>query len=87
MFKKLGYILGLFVFSFVAFFILKSANLSTFVDSVENRSFDLRQAILINNGAKEINPDIMIVAIDDATYEYILDNYGISNFLVRPASS
>ena len=76
MFKKLGYILGLFVFSFVAFFILKSANLSTFVDSVENRSFDLRQAILINNGAKEINPDIMIVAIDDATYEYILDNYG-----------
>ena len=76
MFKKLGYIFGLVVFAFVSFLILRSANLSAFVDSVENRSFDLRQSILINEGAKHVNNDIVIVAIDDASYEYILDNYG-----------
>ena len=76
MFKKLGFIFGLIVFAVISFLILKSANLSAFVDSVENRSFDLRQSILINEGAKQINKDIVIVAIDDASYEYILDNYG-----------
>ena len=76
MFKKLGFIFGLIIFAIVSFFILKSANLSAFVDSVENRSFDLRQSILINEGAKQVNKDIVIVAIDDASYEYILDNYG-----------
>lgn len=76
MFKKLGFLFGLIVFAVISFLILKSANLSAFVDSVENRSFDLRQSILINEGAKQINKDIVIVAIDDASYEYILDNYG-----------
>lgn len=76
MFKKLGFIFGLIVFAVISFLILKSANLSAFVDSVENRSFDLRQSILINEGAKQVNKDIVIVAIDDASYEYILDNYG-----------
>ncbi|HIT92209.1 MAG TPA: diguanylate cyclase, partial [Candidatus Stercorousia faecigallinarum] len=41
-----------------------------------NRTFDLRQSILINEGSKKANKDIVIVAIDDATYEYILDSYG-----------
>ena len=36
----------------------------------------MRQSILINEGAKKPSEDIVIVAIDDATYEYILDNYG-----------
>lgn len=76
MFKKISYILGLVIFAVFAFVILKSANLSAFVDSIENRTFDLRQSILINQGAKKANEDIVIVAIDDATYEYILDNYG-----------
>lgn len=76
MFKKLSYIFGLVIFVVFAFVILKSANLSAFVDSIENRTFDLRQSILINQGAKKANEDIVIVAIDDATYEYILDNFG-----------
>lgn len=76
MFKKLGYIFGLIILAIITFFIFKSANLSSFVDSVENRTFDLRQSILINEGVKKVNPNIVIVAIDDATYEYILDNYG-----------
>ncbi len=76
MFKKLSYIIGLIFFGLFAFLIFRNANLNTFIDSIENRTFDLRQSILINQGAKKANEDIVIVAIDDATYEYILDNYG-----------
>lgn len=43
---------------------------------IENRTFDLRQSIMINANTKAPNPDITIIAIDEASYEYILDNYG-----------
>ena len=76
MFKKISYAIGIIFFVIFAFFILKNANLSSFIDSVENRTFDLRQSIMINEGAKKPDKDIVIVAIDDATYEYILDTYG-----------
>ena len=76
MFKKISYAIGLVFFAIFAFIILRNANLSSFIDTVENRTFDLRQSILINEGAKKPSEDIVIVAIDDATYEYILDNYG-----------
>lgn len=76
MFKKLSYGIGVIFFIIFAFFILKNANLNTFINSVENRTFDLRQSIMINEGAKKASDDIVIVAIDDATYEYILDTYG-----------
>lgn len=76
MFKNFSYIIGIIFFIVFTFFILKNANLSSFIDSVENRTFDLRQSIMINEGTKKPNKDIVIVAIDDATYEYILDTYG-----------
>lgn len=76
MFKKISYILGLVFFVIFTFLILKNANLNTFIDTVENRTFDLRQSIMINEGVKKHNDDIVIVAIDDASYEYILDHYG-----------
>ncbi len=76
MFKKLSYAVGLISFAVFVFLILKNANLNSFVNSIENRTFDLRQSIMINENAKKANKDIVIVAIDDATYEYILDNYG-----------
>ncbi len=76
MFKKISYAVGLIFFVIFAFLILKSANLNNFIDTIENRTFDLRQSILINEGSKKANKDIVIVAIDDATYEYILDSYG-----------
>ena len=76
MFKKISYALGLIFFVIFFFFFLKNANLSTFIDTIENRTFDLRQSILINQGHKKPSKDIVIVAIDDATYEYILDTYG-----------
>ncbi len=76
MFKKISYAIGLIFFIIFAFLILKNANLNNFIDTIENRTFDLRQSILIKEGSKKANQDIVIVAIDDATYEYILDNYG-----------
>ena len=76
MFKKISCAIGLTFFIIFAFLILKNANLNNFIDTIENRTFDLRQSILINEGSKKANQDIVIVAIDDATYEYILDNYG-----------
>lgn len=76
MFKKILYTLGLLIFAIFAYLIIKNANLNSFIGSVENRTFDLRQNILINNGAKKPSKDIVIVAIDDASYEYVLDNFG-----------
>lgn len=76
MFKRISYAFGLIFFIIFAFLILKNANLNNFIDTIENRTFDLRQSILINEGSKKASQDIVIVAIDDATYEYILDNYG-----------
>lgn len=76
MLKKLLYFIWLVIFCTVAFVTLKIANISDFIDVIESRTFDLRQNVLINNHAKPHNDNIVIVAIDDASYEYILDNYG-----------
>lgn len=45
-----------------------------FVEKIEASSFDLRQSII--SKYKVANKDIVIVAIDDATYEYIMNKYG-----------
>ena len=74
MFKKILYTLGLVILILFSFVIIKNANFSSLVDAIENKTFDLRQTILV--GSKTPSKDIVIVAIDDATYEYILDNYG-----------
>lgn len=55
---------------------VKNANLNSFLDSVENRTFDLRQNILIQSKTKKVNKDIVLITIDDASYEYLLGKYG-----------
>ncbi len=45
-----------------------------FMDKIESTSFDLRQSII--SKYKKPNKDILIIAIDDATYEYVMDKYG-----------
>ena len=76
MFKKILYTIGLIFFGIFTFLIIKNANLNSFIDAVESRTFDLRQSIIIKEGGKKANNDIVIIAVDDATYEYILGNYG-----------
>ena len=76
MFKKILYTIGLIIFGVFIFLIVKNANLNSFIDAVENRTFDLRQGIIIKEGGKKANSDIVIIAVDDATHQYILGNYG-----------
>ena len=76
MLKKILYSIWFVLFVIAVFFSLKSTNFNAFIDMIENRTFDLRQNIMINAQTKTADKDIVIVAIDEATYEYILDHYG-----------
>lgn len=77
--KTLSYLGYGFLFLIVAAFIIvfvKSTNLSSFLNSMENKTFDLRQSVLVNSGFKKINKNIVLLTIDDASYEYLLSKYG-----------
>lgn len=76
MLKKILYTIWLFLFCLVIFVSVKSANFNAFINVIENRTFDLRQNVMVNNKTKLPNKNIVIVAVDDASYEYILDKYG-----------
>lgn len=76
MLKKILYTIWLFLFCVVIFVSVKSANFNAFINVIENRTFDLRQNVMINSNHKTADKNIVIVAIDDASYEYILDKYG-----------
>lgn len=76
MLKKTLYILLISVFLIVTIYTAKNTNFNNFLDAVENKTFDLRQGMLINSGHKQANKDIAIIAIDDASYEYVFDKYG-----------
>lgn len=74
MLKKFLY--SLWILIFVILVGLKNGSFIAFINSMEDRTFDIRQKILVNSGVRKPNSDIVIVAIDDASYEYILDHYG-----------
>ncbi|MCM1339433.1 MAG: diguanylate cyclase [Muribaculaceae bacterium] len=76
MLKKFLYTLWILILFIVVLFSVKNGSFVNFIHSMENRTFDIRQSILANSGARKHNPNIVIVAIDDASYEYILDKYG-----------
>ena len=76
MLKKFLYTLWISVFAVLLFFSVKNGSFATFINSMENRTFDIRQSLIVNSGVRQHNKDIVIIAIDDASYEYILDTYG-----------
>ncbi len=76
MLKKFLYILWISVFVILLFFGIRNGSFLSFLNAMENRTFDIRQNIIASSGHRHHNKDIVIVAIDDASYEYILDNYG-----------
>ncbi len=45
-----------------------------FINKIEQSSFDLRQIVI--SKYKKPNKDLVILAVDDATYEYIMEQYG-----------
>lgn len=64
------------MFAFCILVCIKSANIKNFIAMIESRTFDIRQSIMVQYASKKPSEDIVIVAIDDASYEYILDKYG-----------
>lgn len=71
------YVLLLFTLCITFFMVVAIFNqkeVKGFFQTMENKSFDLRQSIISKN--KAVNRDIMIIAVDDASYEFLLDKYG-----------
>lgn len=75
--KALSYLL----YTFIVFFIFAALGwlghfdaFKQFIVKVENGSFDLRQAVI--SKYNKPNKDIVIIAVDDASYEYIMDKVG-----------
>lgn len=74
MLKKLLYVLLSIAAALLFFYGFTHAGLDAFVEGIENKTFDLRQSVT----AKHRTPSdkIVIITIDDASYEYALDNIG-----------
>ncbi len=55
-------------------FLLKIFNFADFLGDIENKTFDLRQQV--TSKYKNHSKDIMILSVDDPSYEYIVSEYG-----------
>jgi len=63
------------IFIFAILLYLSSFDiLRNFLSSIEDKTFDHRQNVLLHH--KKHNENIVIIAVDDPSYEYITDNYG-----------
>lgn len=74
MLKKIFYFTLSIIFALSFYYCVFHFGINGFVESVENKTFDLRQSIISKN--KTASSDIVLITIDDASYEYILDNIG-----------
>lgn len=75
------YILLLAAIALVGFVLMqnnKTLNnvITSFFEVAENRTFDYRQSIKVLHKQPVSNKDILILAIDDASLEYLWDKYG-----------
>lgn len=71
-----GYTFSFFIAMIVIILFVQNANIKDFLNDMENRTFDLRQSVLVKSKYKKANKDIVLVTIDDASYEYLLGKYG-----------
>ncbi len=77
--RNLNYLIYTFSFlitAFLALLLIQLTDANDFFSSMENRTFDLRQNFLVKSNSRKTHKDIVIMAIDDASYEYLLDKYG-----------
>ncbi len=70
-----------YFFVFVIFisalcFCLKNKTLNDFLNTMEDKTFDIRQNLLLTSHKNKVSKDIMILTIDDASYEYLHEKYG-----------
>lgn len=72
----LVYFLSFLITVLTAFLLMQLTSANDFFTSMENRTFDLRQNLLAKSNFRKASKDIVIIAIDDASYEYLLGKYG-----------
>lgn len=70
------YVLAFIVAILVVWVLVKTTNISSLFSTIENKTFDFRQNVMVNNQEKHPNEDIVIVVTDDASFEYLLNKYG-----------
>jgi diguanylate cyclase (GGDEF)-like protein len=54
--------------------IITKAKSGNFFKTMELKTFDIRQSIISEN--KQVSPDILILTVDDESYEYLINKYG-----------
>mgnify|MGYP004528318069 CR=1 FL=1 len=60
----------------VFIFVLKVTHIYDFLNMVENKTFDFRQKIQVTSKTHKASKDIVLITIDDASYEYLTTKYG-----------
>lgn len=68
------YSISLILLLVLLFIIFSKPNSRNFFSAMEAKTFDLRQMVIAD--AKKTNKDIVIVTVDDPSYEYLLNRYG-----------
>ena len=56
------------------FIIFPKDQTKSIINAIENKTFDIRQNLISKN--KKADKDIIIVTVDDPSYEYLLEEYG-----------
>lgn len=74
--RYLVYFLSFLITFLAAFLLMELTNANDFFATMENRTFDLRQKLLANSNYRQPSKDIVIITVDDASYEYLLGRYG-----------
>ncbi len=56
------------------FIVVPQKETKNIINVLENKTFDIRQNIIAKN--KKVNKDIIIITVDDPSYEYLIEKYG-----------
>lgn len=64
----------IFILLILLMFVLPNNETKNIINIIENKTFDIRQNIISKN--KHVNKDIVIVTVDDPSYEYLIETYG-----------
>lgn len=62
------------VIGYFVLFVFPNEATKTIVNTIENKTFDIRQSVISKD--KHANKDIVIVTVDDPSYEFLIETYG-----------
>ena len=72
--KYLLYSIYIIITTGLLFIFLGNPSIRSFFGIIENKTFDIRQSVLASY--KKVNKNIVILSVDEQSYEYLLDKYG-----------